>query len=46
MRVENESERHLIVANEELSSLEDVVRIMPMAQYLNVAVSTCDIIVN
>ncbi|KAL3672333.1 hypothetical protein V7S43_003022 [Phytophthora oleae] len=37
MRVENESERQLIVANEELSSLKDVVRVMPMAQYLNVA---------
>ncbi|KAG7378224.1 hypothetical protein PHYPSEUDO_010401 [Phytophthora pseudosyringae] len=37
MRVENEDEQQLIVADEELSSLEDVVRVLPTAQYLNVA---------
>ncbi|KAF4029676.1 hypothetical protein GN244_ATG18623 [Phytophthora infestans] len=36
MRVENEDELQLIVADEQLSSLEDVVRTMPRAQYLNV----------
>lgn len=38
MRIENELERQLIVADEQLSSLEDVVSVMPNAQYLNVAV--------
>ncbi|KAG3034182.1 hypothetical protein PC121_g2852 [Phytophthora cactorum] len=37
MRVENEDELLLIAADEQLSSLEDVVRVMPTAQYLNVA---------
>lgn len=38
MRVENEDGQHLIVADEQLLSLEDTVRVMPTAQYLNVAV--------
>ncbi|KAE9051901.1 hypothetical protein PR001_g983 [Phytophthora rubi] len=37
MRIENALERQLIVADEQLSSLEDVVRVMPNAQYLSVA---------
>ncbi|KAF1792976.1 Leucine-rich repeat domain, L domain-like [Phytophthora cactorum] len=39
MRVENEDELLLIAADEQLSSLEDVVRVMPTAQYLNVAMT-------
>ncbi|KAE9047278.1 hypothetical protein PR002_g1106 [Phytophthora rubi] len=37
MRIENALERQLIVADEQLSSLEDMVRVMPNAQYLSVA---------
>ncbi|KAL4160649.1 hypothetical protein PRNP1_001213 [Phytophthora ramorum] len=37
MRIVNADERQLVVADEQLSSLEDVVRVMPTAQYLNVA---------
>ncbi|KAG6620162.1 L domain-like protein [Phytophthora cinnamomi] len=37
MRIENALERQLIVADEQLASLEDVARVMPDAQYLNVA---------
>jgi hypothetical protein len=38
MRIENADEQQLIVADENLLSLEDVARTMPSAQYLNVAV--------
>ncbi|KAL4109684.1 hypothetical protein PRIC1_001380 [Phytophthora ramorum] len=37
MRIVNADERQLVVADEQLSGLEDVVRVMPTAQYLNVA---------